>query len=370
MLTEKNSRILKRSLLIIVLITLCLMLLYFVTPIIFPFIIAWCIALIMNPFVNFLQYNGKMPRQLAVIIVLFGILSILLGIITFFVAELIAITDYLSKRAPLHLEEIFSTFEDMLLTQVLPKLQLIMNHFSGHDYEQKYSFSTELSELFSHLVSQVVVGIQTVLLKITGFLSWLPKAFTSLIFTIIATFFISNDWYRLKRLFDRFLPQIVRERSLIVFYNLRLALFGYIRAQFTIILISTVTVFSGLLILKSDYPLLLALLIGFLDLLPFLGPGIVLVPWMVYEWLIHNHAMALGLFVLFIIIIVTRQLIEPKIVSTNIGMNPLLMLLAIFIGWKIFGLAGVIFVPVIFVLIQSLYRAGIITDLWHFIKGE
>lgn len=370
MLTDKNFRILKRSLLFLIAFLVCMVLFYFLSTVIISLIFAWVVALLINPLVNFLQYRGRMPRQLAVLIVLISIMSLLLGIITLFVAELIAITEYLSKRAPYHLEEIFTTIEDFFVKQILPKIQLIINNISGENNQYGYSLSMQLNDLFSNFVSQVIFGLQTILSKMTGFLSWLPKAFTVFIFTIIATFFISSDWYKLKRTFDRYLPQIARERSLMVFYNLRSALFGYMRAQLTIIVISCVIVFTGLLILKSDYPLLLAVMIGILDLIPFLGPGIVLVPWMTYEWLVNNHAMALGLFVLFIVIIVTRQLIEPKIVSTNIGMNPLLTLLAIFVGWQIFGLAGVILVPACFVLTHSLYKTGVITDIWKYIQGE
>lgn len=370
MLTDKNFRILKRSLLFLIAFLVCMVLFYFLSTVIISLIFAWVVALLINPLVNFLQYRGRMPRQLAVLIVLISIMSLLLGIITLFVAELIAITEYLSKRAPYHLEETFTTIEDFFVKQILPKIQLIINNISGENNQYGYSLSMQLNDLFSNFVSQVIFGLQTILSKMTGFLSWLPKAFTVFIFTIIATFFISSDWYKLKRTFDRYLPQIARERSLMVFYNLRSALFGYMRAQLTIIVISCVIVFTGLLILKSDYPLLLAVMIGILDLIPFLGPGIVLVPWMTYEWLVNNHAMALGLFVLFIVIIVTRQLIEPKIVSTNIGMNPLLTLLAIFVGWQIFGLAGVILVPACFVLIHSLYKTGVITDIWKYIQGE
>lgn len=347
-----------------------MILFYFLSTVIISLIFAWVVALLINPLVNFLQYRGRMPRQLAVLIVLISLMSVLLGIITLFVTELIAITEYLSKRAPHHLEEIFTTIENLFVEQILPKIQLIVNNIGGENNRYGYSLSMQLNDLFSDFVGQIIFGLQTILAKMTGFLSWLPKAFTVLLFTIIATFFISSDWYKLKRTFDRYLPQIARERSLMVFYNLRRALFGYVRAQLTIIVISGVIVFTGLLILKSDYPLLLAVMIGFLDLIPFLGPGIVFVPWMIYEWLVNNHAMALGLFVLFIVIIVTRQLIEPKIVSTNIGINPLFTLLAIFGGWQVFGLAGVILVPACFVLIHSLYKTGVLADIWKFIQGK
>ena len=330
MLTDKNFRILKRSLLFLIAFLVCMVLFYFLSTVIISLIFAWVVALLINPLVNFLQYRGRMPRQLAVLIVLISIMSLLLGIITLFVAELIAITEYLSKRAPYHLEEIFTTIEDFFVKQILPKIQLIINNISGENNQYGYSLSMQLNDLFSNFVSQVIFGLQTILSKMTGFLSWLPKAFTVFIFTIIATFFISSDWYKLKRTFDRYLPQIARERSLMVFYNLRSALFGYMRAQLTIIVISCVIVFTGLLILKSDYPLLLAVIIGFLTSSLSSVRESCFVPWMIYEWLVNNHAMALGLFVLFIVIIVTRQLIEPKIVSTNIGINPLFTLLAIF----------------------------------------
>lgn len=364
-----NFEMLKRLIIVIVSVSGFTIAAFYLSTLIFPFLIAWLIALIMNPFVNFLQYSARLPRGLAVLLVLCGILCIITGTITLLIAELFAITEYLSKHAPQQLQEILSTIEHVFITTLFPKIQQLIDQLIGLENREHNTITTQLNDILTNLLGRAGLFMQTALSKITGFLSWLPKAFTSIIFMIIATFLISKDWYRIKQLFGRFLPDRFKQRGLKIFYDLRAALFGYIRAQFIIIFISTMIVFSGLLILKVQYPFTSALMIGIVDLIPFLGTGIVFIPWIIYEWLIHNHPMAIGLFVLYVVVIVTRQFIEPKIVSTNIGMNPLATLLSIFIGWKLLGFLGIILAPALFVLIQAIYKAGIFSDLWKYIQG-
>ena len=126
----------------------------------------------------------------------------------------------------------------------------------------------------------------------------------------------------------------------------------------------------GLLILNIPYAITIALLIGLVDLPPYLGVGAVLVPWFLYLFFTGNTKLGLGLLIIYGVIVVVRQLLEPNLLSSNVGLDPLLTLIALFVGLKLFGFLGIIIGPVTVVVILALHRAQVFRDIWMFIKGE
>lgn len=152
--------------------------------------------------------------------------------------------------------------------------------------------------------------------------------------------------------------------------NLRSALFGYVRAQVILISMTFGIVLIGLLILRIDNPLSVALLAAFFDLLPYLGVGTLLIPWAAFAAVSGDWYVTIGLIILYIIVIVQRNFAEPKIVGSHIGLNPLAALIAIFVGLKLFGVLGFIVGPVLAVLIKALYNAKVFHYMWRFIVGN
>ena len=138
----------------------------------------------------------------------------------------------------------------------------------------------------------------------------------------------------------------------------------------TLVSMTTVIILVGLLILRVKHAILIALITGILDLLPYLGTGLVFVPWIIYEFITGGTKLAIGLTVLYIIVLVQRQLIEPKVLSSNIGMDPLATLVSLFVGFKLLGFIGLIAGPVTLVLLTTLHRANVFKDIWKYIKGK
>ena len=152
--------------------------------------------------------------------------------------------------------------------------------------------------------------------------------------------------------------------------DLKQALLGFITAQFTLLSLTTIVILIGLLILRVDYAITIALLFGFIDFIPYVGTGSIFIPWITYELITGDTGFAIGLAVLYIIVIVQRQLIEPKVLSSSIGLDPLATLVALFIGYKWMGFFGLILGPIILVIFNSFYRANIFHEIWAFILGK
>src|SRR5699024_8701623 len=104
------------------------------------------------------------------------------------------------------------------------------------------------------------------------------------------------------------------------------------------------------------------------EVLPYLGTGTVFIPWIIYQFIVGNYGMVIGLSILYGIVIVQRQLMEPKILSSSIGMDPLATLISLFVGFKLIGFLGLIVGPVVLVLITTLYRAHVFKEIWHYIR--
>lgn len=155
-----------------------------------------------------------------------------------------------------------------------------------------------------------------------------------------------------------------------VYRDLKKALLGFLKAQVTLIAITAAIDFIGLVILQVDYAFTIAIITGLIDLLPYLGTGIVFVPWIIYMFFSGNFFLTIGLSVLYAIIIIQRQIMEPKIVSSNIGLNPLATLIAIFISLQFFGFVGFIVGPIALVILNTLHQARVFHDIWHFIIGR
>ena len=126
----------------------------------------------------------------------------------------------------------------------------------------------------------------------------------------------------------------------------------------------------GLLILGVNGAFVIALLIALLDILPIIGVGTVLIPWSIIGFAIGNHKLGIGLLALFAVNSVVRELLEPRIVGKSLNIHPLLMLALIYVGYALFGLQGLLMIPVIAVLIGFFIKKNDTTEIEKPTVGE
>lgn len=344
--------------------------LFFVSKVTYPFIIGFLIAFMMNPLVNFFQTRAKMPRSLAVLISLVLIMLVFAGLITLLVVEIASGAEYLAKVVPEHLVTLIDYIEHLFAAQLIPLYNQLTGMFQSLESGQQDTIMDNIQNVGATIGTTTGNFIKDFFEKIPNILSWFPNAATVLIFSLLGTFFISKDWYRLSAMGTRFLPNRARTSSKTVFYDLKKALFGFVRAQATLVSITTVIILIGLLILRIDYAITIALVTGIVDIIPYLGTGAVFVPWIIYEAIAGEMSTAIGLGVLYVVVLVQRQVMEPKILSSSIGLDPLATLIALFVGFKTIGFLGLIVGPVILVIFNTLQRANVFRDIWTFIKGK
>jgi sporulation integral membrane protein YtvI len=343
---------------------------YYLSTITYPFIIALIIAYMINPLVNILEVKVKMPRYLGVFIVIILVFAVFAGLLTLLIAEIINGSNYLAANVPQHFERLINYIEQYFAGQIIPLYNQLANTFENLDPGQKETISTNIETFAGNVIQSGKEVLESILTSIPRAVAWIPNAATVIIFALLATFFISKDWDKLNRRFSNLMPLKARESGRSVFIDLRKALFGFIKAQATLISITTVIVLIGLLFLRVEYAITVALIIGIVDILPYLGTGLIFVPWIIYSFFTGDVAFTIGLLVLYIIVIVQRQIMEPKILSSSIGLDPLATLIALFVGFKLFGFLGLIIGPVVLVIGKTLHSANVFQDIWSYIIGK
>ena len=343
---------------------------FYLSKILYPFLIGLAIAFLINPLVTFFQKKARIPRIIAVIITLILVFAFFAGILTLLVAEIVTGADYLAKVVPSQLDTLIQYIEYFLADQIIPFYNQLTSLFNSLGSGEQDTILKNIQNVGNTIGSTLGDFIQRFLGFIPTIISWFPNAATVLIFSLLATFFISKDWDRLMKIGSRLLPKRAKTNSKTVLVDLKKAFFGLIKAQLTLISITTVIILIGLLILRVNYAITIALVTGLVDFIPYLGTGLIFVPWIIYEFITGDVNLALGLVVLYVIVLVQRQIMEPKVLSSNIGVDPLATLISLFVGFKLIGFLGLIVGPIILVILTTLQKANIFHDVWAFIKGE
>lgn len=358
-----------RFLLVLVILAFSLICFIYIAKYTYPFIVALIIAFFMNPMVNFFEEKINLTRPVAVFVSILLVLAVITGAITLLVIELINGTSYLADQIPNNFKALVIFFQEFVTQQIIPIYEKLASMLDTLEHSQQTTIMQNVQQIGNDIASNGARFIQNLLEKVPLALGQLPNYITVLVFSLLGTFFISKDWYKLQKMYVKMLPYNISASTREVIYGLKKALLGFIKAQCTLISITATIVLVGLLILRVDHAITIAIITGLVDLLPYLGTGIVFIPWILYMFLTGNYFLTIGLSILYITIVVQRQLMEPKVLSQNIGLNPLATLIALFVGFRFFGLTGLIIGPIILVVINTLYQTGVLNQVWSFIKG-
>lgn len=195
------------------------------------------------------------------------------------------------------------------------------------------------------------------LLSLAGnILALVPDIVLFLLTTILSAYLFSAEREQLLQAARRLLPESWRTRLQTVKTRLRKALGGYCKAQCYLMLVTLAILSVGLLLLRRHNALLVALLIAVVDALPVFGAGTILIPWGVISLLRGENGLAVGLLLLYATASLTRTFLEPRFLGRQMGLNPLLTLISLYAGFRLFGVVGMILVPVGVILLKQIYE--------------
>ena len=369
-INKKLFLIFSRALFVLTIVLITLFIFYFVSSVAYPFLFGLALAFLINPIVNFFELRIGINRTISVILTLVLAFCFLAALITFLIAEMISGSAYLSTSVPLHLKTLMKYLENFFITTLMPIYDQFIRIFNTLDAKQQSTIMNYVQAFTSQFASNVGTSIQKLFNGLSEILISLPNLATVILFSFLATFFISKDWYRLRKYFTTLVPSKVSISISRVMHDLKHALFGYLMAQFTLISITCLIVLVGLLILQVDYPITIAITIAVIDLIPYVGTGLIFIPWIIYSFFSEQHALTIGLSVLYGVVVIQRQIMEPKVLSQSIGIDPLATLFSLFVGFQLFGFLGLIIGPAVLVLIRTLHRANVFSDVRDYIMKK
>jgi len=327
-----------------------------------PFLIAIIFAILLENSINYIVKKTKAPRK-AVGTIMVVLVYVIIGICVYLiVSALIREALSLSATLPSMFENIKLKYND-IYEDALNLLKGLPETVTNGIYEIGLEFIGKLTQIINDLINSIV-----------NFVLFFPNLIIYIIVTFLATLFLVTDRRTIARHMQEVLPsKLIKKISEVVVACFK-TLGKYLKAQLIIICITFIELFIAFLILNRPYPLLLALLIAIIDALPILGTGTVLLPWAVYSAITGNIGLGLGLLLTYVIITVVRQLVEPRIVSSNLGVHPFLTLVTMYIGFKIFGLFGLIVGPVVMIIYKNvfaiMFETGYLKKLFAYKKEE
>ncbi len=325
-----------------------------------PFVIGWIIAMIANPLVRFLEKRLKIVRRHGSILIVVAVLALVIGLLYLLISKLITETVGFIGDIPKYYEAASIEFQKIMIQlerflQFLPdNVESTVNQFINH-----------IGEYLNVLVQKIASPTVTVAGNVV---KSIPAALVYMVVTVFSSYLFIVDRDKIFELFKKYTPNGGTKYYQYLKKDVKHLVGGYFLAQFKIMFIIAIVLAIGFLVLGVEYALLIAVIISILDFLPILGTGTILIPWAVIRLFSGQYAFAFGLVVIYILTLVLRQIIQPKIVGDTMGLDPLMTLLFLYLGFKVSGIAGMILAVPVGMQVLNLYDFGAFDDMINGIK--
>ncbi len=316
-----------------------------------PFFIGWLFSLLFVPFVNFLEKKANVPRWIG------SLLAILL-LIGFFAVIVFGLWRKLYTEAQLFYQNLPFYIED---------LQSAMDKLSNNVEDIVQHFPVDLRPYLDSSLNAVLAVLPS-LIQSGGSQSFnalkaIPNMIMIIIVALISSYFFTKDKaliseFSRKHFHTLFEGQLKQAKE-----HLKYSILGYIKTQCILMFYTFAICIVGLLLLHSPYSLLLSVIISIIDALPFFGSGFILWPAAVIQLIIGKPSIAVGYIIIYLCVNFMRQVMQPKILGTQIGLHPLLILVSMYIGLKCIGFLGMIIGPILAVLLKAVYQASETVDV-------
>ncbi|MFG6148292.1 sporulation integral membrane protein YtvI [Halobacillus sp. B23F22_1] len=358
-------------LLFVLLSGICLYLLIYLTwNFLFPFILAFTISWFIQPFVKLLHEKLRLPKSLAILFIIGVILSVFVSIFAAIVTRVVGVIQGLSNQDFAGYVQAINVFHEQFLSWVDFILSYAKSWVGSFDPSFSHTIYSYLEDIKQRFVQFGIEQLHSLLQLFSGGIANLPSILMAFGIIFLSTFFISKDWDRIKYLFQNYFSKRLRSPIKKVWSNFKLTIKQLVKAQLILMAITMLIVITGMLFIKHPHPLLMTLLAGIIDLIPYIGTGIIFIPWIIYSFLTDQFMLTIQLSIIYMVVVICRQLFEPKILASHFGIHPLILLIGLFLGFQIWGGLAIVITPIIIAFGKALFTSGVPFQLWNFIIGK
>lgn len=331
------------------------LILRYALPWLLPFIVAIAIARLIEPVIRHLTEHYQFRRGVAAAVCTIIIFSALIALTVLIIGRVIIELTAFVKDLPVLLKNTTGTISiignkiDGYIKSAPPEIQDYLSHAMQGIADK----SAELPAVLSGKILDIL----------TNAAKFTPKLVLFFFTCALSVFFMSCGYKDVSAFILRQIPQR-RHKSLRDFKTDLLSTFGkWLKAELMLAGITFAEMCVAFLYMRIDFAILLALLVAFVDLLPVLGSGAVLVPWAVLSMLGGNFKNGVILIVVFTVNTVVRSLLEPKMIGKQIGLPPIATLIAMYVGFCSAGVVGMVLFPIGLIMVKHLNDKGYL-KLW------
>lgn len=313
-----------------------------------PFLVAFILSLLMEPVIKFLMKKFNLKRRTSSIIIFLIVIALITGILVWGISTIISETSKLLQS--------FNEYFDKAYIQV----QEIINGIKTSKIQLSEQVSNIVQNSTNELINNISTWAKNILNGLLNIVTEIPTIAIYVVITILSLYFICIDKIYMIDQFEHHLPREWVKKIWVHLKDITKTLGCYLKAQAILIIVSFIISIIGLYIykimgLKIEYPLLIALGIGFVDALPILGSGSVMVPWAIISAINGDLHLGVAILILWGIMSAVRQIIEPRIVSHQIGIHPIFTLIAMYTGFKFIGIMGMIIGPIVLIILKNIF---------------
>ena len=313
-----------------------------------PFIIAFLISLIIEPAIRYFMKKTNFSRRMSSIIIFLIVFSIIIGSVTWGIISLVSESTNLLQMLNVYIDKAYTQIQSTVGKMEITKLSISRNVFNL------------LQDASTEILFRISGWLTQFLTKFIDIITSIPTIAIYTVITILSLYFICTDRIYILDLMEHHMPSKWIQKLAIHIKEISKNLGGYLKAVATLIFTAFLICIIGLYILKFigmnvKYPLLIGLAIAFVDALPILGAGTIMIPWAIISALNGDLKLGIAITVLWIIMSVARQFLEPKIVSKKIGIHPIFTIVAMYTGFKVIGVIGMLVGPIVLIVLKSIF---------------
>ena len=334
----------------------------FILPSLVPFMIAFVIASVLQIPVRKLSGNNGRKKR---------VLSILMCIAFYvFMFSVAAVAGVKIVNGIANLLQAVPVIYQNEIVPGLTELAVNLKHslaFSDAVVAEK--IDSVFQEYVNNIGNYITDFSMNAVKAISGSIVGIPGFIIKLVITIVSSFFFMIDYDKVLGLFVKCIPKGKEEAFKQVQAYVKNTIIVYLRSYSLLFLMTFVELTIGFTLIGFPYAPLLGITVAIFDILPILGTGGILLPWAAILLIMKKIPMGVGIIVLYLVITIIRNTVEPKLVGKQIGLHPLATLIAMYLGLKLLGIIGLILFPVTLAVLINMKRDVLCLTGQHMTKS-
>ncbi|ABN53631.1 MAG TPA: sporulation integral membrane protein YtvI [Hungateiclostridium thermocellum] len=316
---------------------------------ILPFLIAVIISSVNEPVISYMETKLRLNRKIASVISIIMTVSIIIILISLCIFKVYYELVKLNSNLPYYMESFSAT------------ASACYDRMSVFYYHLPKGLADILENNFKSLLPKLETITGKIAESIISSIASIPKAAVFTAVTLLSSYFISSDRKKIRNFIYRQLPVNLKQGFIGIKSDAISTIAGYIKAQLILMSITFIETTLGLIVIKCEYAVLIGFIAAIADALPIVGTGIVLFPLIGWNIITGNIQIALGITAVYLLGVILRQIIEPKIVSSQTGIHPFATLVSMYLGMTLFGFPGLFIGPIFVTILKSLHKSGLIS---------